>query len=136
MRAEGVEEPVGGPPYGRAELLDAARGEGTADQAANAGVVGRVHVEEVGVEGGRESEAPVTPGCRMPLVQGQPWVGEGLADVVVPGDEPGGTAVGSGDPVHRGCVAQPPVHVVRVIEEAVGEIHGPQTMHLANMCRA
>jgi hypothetical protein len=70
--------------------------------------------------GGR-AKSLVAAGQRMPLVQREERVRQGLAYVVVARDQPGGAAVGAGDAVHGGGVAQPVVDGVRVGEEVVGE---------------
>ncbi|GDY73285.1 hypothetical protein SAV31267_027700 [Streptomyces avermitilis] len=91
---------MGGLPYGLAELFDATQGEGPADQAPDAGVVRRVHVEQVRVQGGRERESAVIPGQRVLLVEREQRVRESFTYVVVPRDQPGGLAVGAGDAVY------------------------------------
>lgn len=89
-------------------------------------MVGRLHVQEVGVEGGRQRQPLVTTGQRVLLVHREQRVRERLADVLVAGDEPGGVAVGTGDAVHGSGVAQAVVDGVRVVDEAFCGVHALQ----------
>ncbi len=115
-----VEEPVRDASHGVAQLLDAAGSERLGDQPADPRVVRRVHVQQVGVQRGRQSHAPVPAGRAVALVQGQAPVGEGLPYVVVAGDQPGGQPVRTGDAVHRPFLTEPAVDGVGIGEQLYG----------------
>jgi hypothetical protein len=87
VRLDAVEEPVRHPLYRRPQGGRPPRGERLADQAAQPGVVGRIHVQQVGVQRRRQRQAP--PFLGIPLVQREPGIGEPGPHVRVAADQPG-----------------------------------------------
>ena len=95
------------------------------DEATQTGVVGRMHIQEVGVQSRWQGQPSVIALTRMRLVQRQQRIGKACANVVEPGHEPGRLPIRSRDAVYRRGGPQPLIHVVWAGCQIVGKIHAP-----------
>jgi hypothetical protein len=127
-----VDQPVGHLLHGVAQPLDRPRGEGPADQPAQAGVLGRLDVEHPVADDVPERRVlrrllrPAHLGVRrdVQVAAAQPAVAQQRVDVRVPGDEP---LVGRLVVLHPRALAQHRVGVVRVRDE--GRVGGGEHGH-------